>query len=383
VTATITLPSPGGELAEYRLTGPKQWLTDARPAASREVFAAAHVVANPLADNAPGAPAVLDWESTLAFREHLTRHGLGIAEVMDTAQRGMGLTWDTAAELIKRSSAQTLAAGGRIACGVGTDSGTEPPTSLADVLERYLQQLAVVEEAGAQAVLMASRDLARIAASPDDYASVYAALLQQVGQPAILHWLGPMFDPALSGYWGSADVSVATASFLELLRAHPDKIDGVKVSLLDADHEIALRAALPEGVRLYTGDDFNYPGLIESGSHALLGIFDPIAPAAAAALRALDRGDPVAYHDALDDTVPLSRHLFSAPTYYYKTGVVFLAWLNGHQPGFRMVGGLESARSVTHLAEAFRLADRAGLLSDPDLAVQRMSGLLAVQGIGA
>jgi hypothetical protein len=383
VTATITLPAPGGELAEYRLIGPKQWPTDARPAASREVFAAAHVVANPLADNAPGAPAVLDWESTLAFREHLTRHGLGIAEVMDTAQRGMGLTWDTAAELIRRSSAQTLAAGGRIACGVGTDSGTEPPTSLADVLERYLQQLAVVEEAGAQAVLMASRDLARIATSPDDYASVYAAVLQQVGQPAILHWLGPMFDPALSGYWGSADVSVATASFLELLRAHPDKIDGVKVSLLDADHEIALRAALPEGVRLYTGDDFNYPGLIESGSHALLGIFDPIAPAAAAALRALDRGDPVAYHDALDDTVPLSRHLFSAPTYYYKTGVVFLAWLNGHQPGFRMVGGLESARSVTHLAEAFRLADRAGLLSDPDLAVQRMSGLLAVQGIGA
>jgi hypothetical protein len=240
-----------------------------------------------------------------------------------------------------------------------------------------------VEEAGAQAILMASRDLARIATSSEDYATVYAALLQQVGQPAILHWLGPMFDPALSGYWGSADVSTATAAFVDLVRSHADKVDGVKVSLLDADHEIALRAALPDGVRLYTGDDFNYPGLIESGSHALLGIFDPIAPAAAAAVRALDQGDTAAFHDALDDTVPLSRHLFGAPTYYYKTGVVFLAWLNGHQSGFRMVGGLESARSITHLAEAFRLADHAGLLSDPDLAVQRMSTLLAVQGIGS
>lgn len=365
------------------MTGPKQWPAHARPAASRVAFAAAHVVADPLADNAPGAPAVLDWESTLAFREHLTRHGLGIAEVMDTAQRGMGLTWDTAAELIKRSSAQTLAAGGRIACGVGTDSAAEPPASLADVIQCYLQQLAVVEGAGAQAILMASRDLTRIATSPDDYASVYAALLQQVGQPAILHWLGPMFDPALSGYWGSADVATATASFLDLIRSYADKVDGVKVSLLDADHEIALRAALPDGVRLYTGDDYNYPGLIESGSHALLGIFDPIAPAAGAAMQALDQGDTEAFHHALDDTVPLSRHLFGAPTYYYKTGVVFLAWLNGHQPGFRMVGGLESARSITHLAEAFRLADHAGLLSDPDLAVERMSALLSVQGLGS
>jgi hypothetical protein len=250
------------------------------------------------------------------------------------------------------------------------------------VVECYLQQLAVVEEAGAQAILMASRDLSRIAGSADDYAGVYSALLQQVSRPAILHWLGPMFDPALTGYWGSDDVATATASFLDLVRTQADKVDGVKVSLLDADHEIALRAALPEGVRLYTGDDFNYPGLIESGSHALLGIFDPIAPAAAAAMRALDRGDAAEFHRALDDTVPLSRHLFGAPTYYYKTGVVFLAWLNGHQPGFRMVGGLESARSITHLAEAFRLADQAGLLSDPDLAVQRMSALLAVQGVG-
>jgi hypothetical protein len=380
---SIALPTPDGHLALYRVQGPREWPTEPRPATSRVAFAAAHVVADPLADNAPGAPAVLDWESTLAFREHLTRHGLGIAEAMDTAQRGMGLTWDTTVELIRRSSAQTLAAGGRIACGVGTDSATEPPTSLAEVVTSYLQQLAVVEEAGAQAILMASRDLARIATSPADYATVYSTLLRQVGQPAILHWLGPMFDPALAGYWGGADVAAATASFLDLVGSHADKVDGVKVSLLDADHEVALRAALPDGVRLYTGDDFNYPGLIESGSHALLGIFDPIAPAAATALRALDEGDTAAFHRALDDTVPLSRHLFGAPTYYYKTGVVFLAWLNGHQPGFRMVGGLESARSITHLAEAFRLADRAGLLRDPDLAVKRMSMLLAVQGVGS
>jgi hypothetical protein len=365
------------------MVGPRKWPEHAAPATSRMAFAAAHVVADPLADNAPGAPAVLDWESTLAFRDHLTRQGLGIAEAMDTAQRGMGLTWDTAAELIRRSSAQTLAAGGRIACGVGTDSATEPPASLADVVSCYLQQLAVVEQAGAQAILMASRDLARIATSPGDYTTAYSALLREVGQPAILHWLGPMFDPALAGYWGSVDVAAATGSFLDLVHSHAEKIDGVKVSLLEADHEIALRASLPDGVRLYTGDDFNYPGLIESGSHALLGIFDPIAPAAAAAIRALDQGDTAAFHRALDDTVPLARHLFGAPTYFYKTGIVFLAWLNGHQPGFRMVGGLESARSILHLAEAFRLADQAGLLRDPDLAVQRMSHLLAVQGVGS
>jgi hypothetical protein len=343
------------------------------------------VVADPLADNAPGTPAVLDWESTLAFREHLTRHGLGIAEVMDTAQRGMGLNWDTAAELIRRSSAQTLAAGGRIACGVGTDSGTEPPTSLAHVIERYLQQLSVVEEAGAQAILMASRDLARIATSPDDYASVYAALLQQVGQPAILHWLGPMFDPALSGYWGSADVSTATATFLDLLRSYGDRIDGVKVSLLDADHEIALRAALPEGVRLYTGDDFNYAPLIAGDgarhSHALLGIFAAIAPAASQALEALALGDRAGYDALLEPTVPLSREIFRAPTRFYKAGIAFLAWLNGAQAHFVMPGGFQSSRDITHYAEVFRLADRARLLAQPDLAEARMRTLLALHGV--
>lgn len=381
---TLRLPTADGRLEAYALSsGASPWVPAGSPPVSRTVFAAAHVVADPLADNSPGAAAVLDWEATLAFREHLVRHGLGVAEAMDTAQRGMGLTWDTAADLIRRSAAQTLAAGGRIACGVGTDTGGDPAGSLAEVISRYLAQLAVVEDAGAQAILMASRDLVRLADGPDDYARVYSEVLGQVGTPAILHWLGPMFDPALEGYWGSSEVAVATSSFLEVIRDNRTAVDGVKVSLLDADHEVALRSALPEGVRLYTGDDFNYPELIETGSHALLGIFDAIAPAASAALHALDAGDLDEYHRVLAPTVPLSRHLFSAPTFYYKTGVVFLAWLNGHQPGFRMVAGLESARGLPHLAQAFRLADAAGLLAEPELAVQRMRLLLHVHGVEA
>jgi len=299
---------------------------------------------------------------------------------MDTAQRGMGLTWATTKELIVRSSAQARELGGAIACGVGTDSRTAI-TSLDEVAAAYLEQLEVVEGAGSQSILMASRQLAELATGADDYAAVYGKILAQVGRPAILHWLGPMFDPALAGYWGSTDTAIATEHFLAIIGEHADKIDGVKVSLLDAEHEVALRAALPAGVRLYTGDDFNYPDLIASGSHALLGIFDAIAPAAATALAALDAGDALAYRDAFDATVPLSRHLFSTPTFYYKTGIVFLAWLSGHQDAFSMVGGLQSARSLPHLAEAFRLADVAGLLPDADLAERRMRSLLAVNGI--
>ena len=299
---------------------------------------------------------------------------------MDTAQRGMGLTWATTKELIVRSAAEARELGGAIACGVGTDSRTAI-TSLDEVAGAYLEQLEVVEGAGSQSILMASRQLAELATGADDYAAVYGKILAQVGRPVILHWLGPMFDPALAGYWGSADVTIATEAFLAIIGEHADKIDGVKVSLLDADHEVALRAALPAGVRLYTGDDFNYPDLIASGSHALLGIFDAIAPAAAAALAALDAGDAVAYRDAFDATVPLSRHLFSTPTFYYKTGIAFLAWLSGHQDAFSMVGGLQSARSLPHLAEAFRLADVAGLLPDPELAERRMRAVLAVHGI--
>lgn len=376
----LRLPQADGSLTGYEIRGPRNWPLPTGPATSRVAFAAAHVVADPFADNTPGCPATLDWDATLAFRAHLIRHGLGVAEAMDTAQRGMGLTWATTKELIVRSSAQALELGGSIACGVGTDSRTTI-TSLDDVVAAYLEQLEVVEGAGSQSILMASRQLAELATGADDYSAVYGKILAQVGRPVILHWLGPMFDPALAGYWGSMDVAVATANLLALIGEYADKIDGVKVSLLDAEHEVALREALPAGVRLYTGDDFNYPDLIASGSHALLGIFDAIAPAAAAALAALDAGDDIAYRDALDATVPLSRHLFSTPTFYYKTGIVFLAWLSGRQDAFSMVAGLQSARSLPHLAEAFRLADVAGLLPDADLAEARMRSLLAVHGI--
>ncbi len=369
--SVLRLPRADGSLAGYEIRGPRDWPMPTDPARSRVAFAAAHVVADPFADNTPGSPATLDWDATLAFRAHLIRHGLGVAEAMDTAQRGMGLTWATTKELIVRSSAQARELGGSIACGVGTDSGATV-TSLADVVAAYLEQLEVVESAGSQSILMASRQLAELATGAEDYAAVYDKVLAQVGRPVILHWLGPMFDPGLAGYWGSADVAIATENFLAVIRDHVGKIDGVKVSLLDADHEVALRASLPAGVRLYTGDDFNYPDLIASGSDALLGIFDAIAPAAAAALAALDAGDDTAYRDALDATVPLSRHLFSTPTFYYKTGIVLLAWLSGHQDAFSMVGGLQSARSLPHLAEAFRLADVAGLLPDADLAEARM-----------
>lgn len=231
---------------------------------------------------------------------------------------------------------------------------------------------------------MASRALAATAAGPDDYAAVYGALLEQVRGPVMLHWLGPAFDPALEGYWGSGDLDTATASLLAIIGAHADRIDGVKVSLLDADRETALRRALPPGVRCYTGDDFHFPELIlgdASGhSEALLGVFDPIAPVAAAALRALQADDVDRYADLLAPTVPLARHLFGVPTYHYKTGIVFLAWLAGHQRHFSMIGGAQSARSLPHLGELFVHADRCGLFPDPDLAAARMRALLAVAG---
>ncbi|MGY5000087.1 dihydrodipicolinate synthase family protein [Streptomyces griseus] len=353
---------------------------------SRTVFSAAHVVADPYADTAPGDPAAVDWESTLAFRRHLWAHGLGVAEAMDTAQRGMGLDWAGAAELIRRSAAEAKAVGGRIACGVGTDQlpddGTAP--TLAEVRSAYEGQLALAEEHGAQPILMASRALARAASGPEDYLATYAHLLRQASEPVILHWLGPMFDPALEGYWGSSDLDAATDTFLKVIAEHPDKVDGIKISLLDAAREIDVRRRLPGGVRCYTGDDFNYPELIagdERGfSHALLGIFDPLGPLAAHAVRVLDTGDVDGFRALLDPTVELSRHLFQRPTRFYKTGVVFLAWLAGHQDHFTMVGGLQSARSLPHLAKAYELADRLGLFPDPELAEHRMRALLAVHG---
>ncbi|MFD5938223.1 dihydrodipicolinate synthase family protein [Streptomyces griseus] len=352
---------------------------------SRTVFSAAHVVADPYADISPDDPAAVDWDSTLAFRRHLWAHGLGVAEAMDTAQRGMGLDWAGAAELIRRSAAEAKAVGGRIACGVGTDQLPADGTpALAEVIAAYEEQLALAEEHGARPILMASRALVRAARGPEDYLTTYAHLLRQASEPVILHWLGPMFDPALEGYWGSADLDEATDTFLKVIAEHPDKVDGIKISLLDAAREIDVRRRLPGGVRCYTGDDFHYPELIagdERGfSHALLGIFDPLGPLAAHAVRVLDTGDVDGFRALLDPTVELSRHLFRPPTRFYKTGVVFLAWLSGHQDHFTMVGGLQSARSLSHLAKAYELADGLGLFPDPELAEHRMRSLLTVHG---
>ncbi|MER7757338.1 dihydrodipicolinate synthase family protein [Kitasatospora sp. NPDC097643] len=381
--AEIDLPGTG----THRLREPEPLDLPGTAAAGRTAFAAAHVVADPLGANAPGAPAAVDWDATLAFRRHLWSLGLGVADAMDTAQRGMGLDWTATKELITRSGAEARAVGGSLACGVGTDQLTHPAVTLPTILAAYEQQLEAVEEACAQPILMASRALAATAQGPDDYLRVYGRLIGQSRQPVILHWLGEMFDPALAGYWGSPDLDRATGTVLTLIREHADRIDGIKVSLLDADREISLRRALPAGVKLYTGDDFNYPQLIRGDelghSHALLGIFDPIAGRAAAALHALDAGDPDRYDALLAPTLPLARHLFAAPTYHYKTGIVFLAWLAGHQDHFTMVAGAQSGRSVPHLVELFRLADAAGVLPDPDLAVQRMRRFLAVAGVEA
>ncbi|MEV7996177.1 dihydrodipicolinate synthase family protein [Streptomyces sp. NPDC086077] len=380
---TIRLPDAHGDLRTYEPRSEPLALTPGAGLSSRTVFAAAHVVADPFADVTPDSPAAIDWDATLAFRRHLWSHGLGVAEAMDTAQRGMGLDWAGAAELIRRSAAEAKAVGGRIACGVGTDQITSG--TLAEVRAAYEEQLALVERSGAQPVLMASRALAAAATGPEDYLEVYGHLLRQSAEPVILHWLGPMFDPALTGYWGSEDLDAATGTLLDVIAADPGKVDGIKVSLLDARRETDLRRRLPEGVRCYTGDDFHYPELIagdERGfSHALLGVFDPLGPLAAEAVRVLDTGDVTGFRGLLDPTVELSRHLFQAPTRFYKTGVVLLAWLAGHQSHFTMVGGLQSARSLPHLARAYELADGLGLFPDPKRAQERMRNLLALYGV--
>jgi hypothetical protein len=300
---------------------------------------------------------------------------------MDTAQRGMGLDWAATQELIRRSVAEARAVGGQLAAGAGTDQLRNGGATLDEVRRAYAEQLEFIEGEGAPVILMASRALCAAASCADDYRKLYGELLGGASSPVILHWLGEMFDPLLAGYWGAGSFEDALDVVIDVIEANVAKVDGIKISLLDADKEIALRERLPEGVRMYTGDDFNYPDLIRSGSHALLGIFDAIAPAAAAAMHALDEGDTARYDELLAPTVPLSRHIFAAPTQYYKTGVVFLAFLNGHQQHFRMVGGLESGRSVLHLAELFVLADQAGLLRDPELASERMRHVLALAGV--
>ncbi|PSH65061.1 dihydrodipicolinate synthase family protein [Phyllobacterium sophorae] len=385
---TINLPL-AGQITPYTLTGTPIPLAR-RDAKSfpRVVFAAAHVVADPLADNDPWLTPAIDWERTLAFRHRLWDLGLGVAEAMDTAQRGMGLGWAEAQELIKRSLAEARTRGDTlIACGAGTDHlAPGPDVTLDMIIRAYEEQISIVEAAGGRIILMASRALASAAEGPDDYVKIYDRILSQVREPVIIHWLGEMFDPALEGYWGNRDHLKAMDTCLDVIAAHAAKVDGIKVSLLSKEKEIAMRRRLPEGVRMYTGDDFNYAELIagdEVGhSDALLGIFDAIAPAASMAMEALGGGREAEFFNLLNPTVPLSRHIFKAPTRFYKTGVVFLAYLNGLQDHFAMIGGQQSARSLAHLAELFRLADQARVLSDPDRAIERMRRILAVHGVG-
>jgi len=386
--ATLKLPVADGTLAPYTVRASTPWKAEGtRPAFDRVAYAAAHVVADPLARADPWLDIALDWDATLAYRRHLFALGLGVAEAMDTAQRGMGLDWTTSLRLIERSvDAAKGIPGATIASGAGTDHlDPAQATSIDDVIAAYEHQCAAVERAGGRIILMASRALARVARSPDDYLRVYGRVLAQVRQPVILHWLGDMFDPALAGYWGHRDLDRATDVCLEAISASRVKVDGIKVSLLDDAREIAMRRRLPAGVRMYTGDDFNFAALIggdASGhSDALLGIFDAIAPAASAALAALAGGDRARFDAILAPTVPLSRKIFEAPTRFYKTGIVLMAYLNGHQSHFTMVGGQQSARSLLHLADVFRLADQAGLLVDPERAAARMRLITALHGL--
>jgi hypothetical protein len=381
----IDLPLEGGRIEPFRTGAPREF-PRAAPPFPRVALAAAHVVADPLAARDPWDETSIDWDRTIAYRRHLWSLGLGVAEAMDTAQRGMGLDWAAAQELIRRSlDAVRDFPGAAMASGAGTDHlAPGPDVTVDDVIRAYEEQCEAVERMGGRVILMASRALARAARGPADYERVYARVLEGVREPVIVHWLGEMFDPALAGYWGDDDHMRAMETALAVIGAHAAKVDGVKISLLDKEKEIAMRRRLPEGVRMYTGDDFAYAELIAGDEHghsdALLGIFDPIAPAVGGALACLSRDDLRGFHEILAPTVPLSRHIFRAPTRFYKTGVVFMAWLNGHQDHFTMLGGQQSARSVLHFAELFRLADRAGLLQDPERAVARMRTLLALHG---
>ena len=383
---SVHLPDANGEVYDYTPAGRFLYADGGPPPRSRLPYAAVHVVADALADATPMGPAALDWERTLAFRRYIWSYGLGVAEAMDTAQRGMGLDWEASKELIRRSVVEAKAVGGKIVCGAQTDHlAAGSAHDLRDIEAAYEEQCEFVEAQGGQVVLMASRELARIARGPDDYARVYGHVLSQLRQPALIHWLGEVFDPALAGYWGYRDLDRAMAACLEVIVDNVEKVEGLKLSLLDQKREIGMRAALPREVRMFTGDDFDYPTTIAGDgdrfSDALLGAFDMIAPAASAALLALDGGDVDSFHAILAPTVPLARHVFGHPTFYYKTGVVFLAYLNGHQDHFRMVGGLESGRSAVHLAQLFVLADRAGLLRDAEIAADRMRPVMALAGV--
>jgi hypothetical protein len=377
--ASVALLNADGTTSRAELGEAPSFDRPSSPLRTRVAYAAAHVIPKPWADNVPGAPADIDWDATLAFRRHVYSWGLGVADAMDTAQRNMGLDAAATRELISRSAAEAREVGGSVVAGVNTDHVDDAVIPLEKVIDAYKEQLHFTEETGAGVVLMASRHLARAAQSPSDYERVYREVIDAATEPVILHWLGPAFDPTLAGYFGDAE------TVLRIIEAGGEKVAGIKLSLLDADAEIALRSRLPERIRMFTGDDFNYVGLIEGDasehSDALLGAFAALAPNASAAIQALDAGDRARYRQILAPTEALSRQIFAAPTYYYKTGIAFLSWLNGHQAAFSMVGGLHAARSLPHLSEIVRLAAGCGALEHPELAAQRWSDLLRLNGV--
>lgn len=382
---SVRLPTTDHKIETYRITRDFAYADEGTPPKSRVAYAAVHVVADPLRAGAPGSDAI-DLEASLAFRREIWRYGIGVADAMDTAQRGMGLDWTAARELIARSAAEARAVGGRIVCGAQTDQvAPDRALTLRDVEAAYEEQCEWIERTGADVVLMASRHLVRVAHDADDYRRVYSNLLSRLSRPAIIHWLGEVFDPQLAGYWAAADLDEAMEVVLDIVTAAPHRVAGVKLSLLDQRREVAMRSRLPEGVRMFTGDDFDFPTTIggEGGRHsdALLGAFDAVAPAASAALHALDRGDRAGFDEILAPAVELARHIFESPTYVYKTGLVFLAFLNGRQDHFRLLAGLEGGRSTVHLARIVVLADRAGLLRDPELAAARARKVFDVFGV--
>ncbi|MEV1132239.1 DUF993 family protein [Agromyces sp. NPDC049794] len=381
----LTLIDDRGTARSVPLAEAPDFAKPRHPLTSRVAYAAAHVVPKAHADNTPGQPADPDWDATLAFRHHVWSWGLGVADAMDTAQRNMGLDAVATRELISRVAVEAASAGGDLVVGVNTDHVDDETISLEQVIDAYKVQLHHAEDAGAGVVLMASRHLARAASNADDYRRVYREVLAAAGAPVILHWLGPAFDPSLAGYFGSHDTDAASTTLLQVIEANRDTVQGVKMSLLDADAEIAVRRKLPRSARMFTGDDYHYVGLIEGDeqghSDALLGAFAALAPNASAAIQALDRSDTAAYRDILGPTEVLSQQVFAAPTYYYKTGVAFLSWLNGHQPAFQMVGGLHAARSLPHLSRIVELANRSGALERPELAAARWHSLLTINGI--
>lgn len=384
--STLTLLDASGALTAAPLVAAPAFARPSAPLRSRVAYAAAHVVPKAHADNAPGRPAEIDWDATLSFRHHVWSWGLGVADAMDTAQRNAGLDAVATRELISRSAAEAASVGGELVVGVNTDHVDEEQISLGRVVDAYKEQLHRAEDAGAGVVLMASRHLARAARTADDYRRVYREVLAAASTPVVLHWLGTAFDPSLAGYFGSDDTDAAAETLLQIIGDNGDKVQGVKMSLLDADAEIAVRRHLPDSTRMFTGDDFHYVGLIEGDerghSDALLGAFSCLAPNASAAIQALDRGDVAAYRAILAPTEPLSQQVFASPTYHYKTGVAFLAWLNGHQTAFQMVGGLHAARSLPHLSRIVELANASGSLERPELAAARWHAMLAVNGVG-